>query len=354
MQLGEITKIQTGKLDANAASKNGIYPFFTCARKPLKIDTYAYDCECVLVAGNGDLNVKYYSGKFEAYQRTYIIESTDKKRLLTKYLFYFLSKYITTLRTQTTGGVIKFIKLGNLTNAFIHIPSILDQQKVIAKLDKIENSIQAKEEQLEALNELIPARFTEMFGKHSYERKPIREIVSNNIRTTKKVFSKEDTIQYIDISAIDNLQHTITGTTPYIVAKAPSRAQQHIQDNDILVSTVRPNLKNIAINKYQDKNLIASSGFCVLRPEKCVPEYLLYNVLSNEFTTKMISLTTGANYPAVKNDDVLDYTIPVPPLPLQNQFAQFVHKTEQAKEIVKKQLQDLQELLNLKMDKYFK
>ena len=77
VKLGDLTKIKTGKLDANASSEDGQYPFFTCSREPLKISNYSYDCECVLVAGNGDLNVKYYNGKFDAYQRTYIIEDNS-------------------------------------------------------------------------------------------------------------------------------------------------------------------------------------------------------------------------------------------------------------------------------------
>lgn len=56
--IGLLCDIKTGKLDANAASPNGKYPFFTCSRETLKIDNYAYDCECVLVAGNGELNAK--------------------------------------------------------------------------------------------------------------------------------------------------------------------------------------------------------------------------------------------------------------------------------------------------------
>lgn len=66
VKIGDLTKIKTGKLDANAASHDGKYPFFTCSKEALKISTYSYDCECVLVAGNGDLNVKYYNGKFDA------------------------------------------------------------------------------------------------------------------------------------------------------------------------------------------------------------------------------------------------------------------------------------------------
>lgn len=73
-KIGNICNITTGKLDANAANEDGLYPFFTCSRIPLSINTYAYDCECILIAGNGDLNVKYYNGKFNAYQRTYILQ----------------------------------------------------------------------------------------------------------------------------------------------------------------------------------------------------------------------------------------------------------------------------------------
>ena len=65
-RLGDYVNIKTGKLDANAGNENGLYPFFTCSVNPLRINTYNYDCECVLFAGNGDLNVKYYNGKFNA------------------------------------------------------------------------------------------------------------------------------------------------------------------------------------------------------------------------------------------------------------------------------------------------
>lgn len=92
VQLGDYVDIRTGKKNANEGDLEGQYPFFTCSIKPLKINEYSFDCECVLVAGNGDLNVKYYSGKFDAYQRTYVIQSLDKKKLDVKYLYYFLRK----------------------------------------------------------------------------------------------------------------------------------------------------------------------------------------------------------------------------------------------------------------------
>lgn len=268
------------------------------------------------------------------------------------FIAYFL-KHFNWTKIITGTAQPQITQIG-LSGVLVPKIPLKEQQKIVAELDNIEEGIRVKEEQLKTLDELIQSRFTEMFEQQTFEVKPIRALVSDNIKTTKKVFTKDDEIEYIDISSIDNTQNTITGTTKYVVAQAPSRAQQHIQYNDILVSTVRPNLKNIAINKHTGPNLIASSGFCVLRAKECVPEYLLYNVLSNQFTAKMITLTTGASYPAIRDNDVLDWTIPVPPLPLQNQFAEFVQKVEKAKEIVKIQIDDLRELLALKMDEYFR
>lgn len=164
INLGDLTQIRTGKLDANASSTDGEYPFFTCAKEPLKISSYTYDCECVLVAGNGDLNVKYYDGKFDAYQRTYIIESKNKDLLNVRYLFHFLDKYLVTLREQSIGGIIKYIKLGNLTDAKIPLPPIEEQRRIAAILDKADELRQKRQQAIEKLDQLLQATFIDMFG----------------------------------------------------------------------------------------------------------------------------------------------------------------------------------------------
>ena len=175
-RLGDYVRIRTGKLDANASSENGRYPFFTCAVEPLRIDSYSYDCECVLVAGNGDLNVKYYNGKFDAYQRTYIIESIDKSVLSVPYLYFFLDKYVETLRYEAIGGVIKYIKLGNLTEAQIPLLSLEEQAKVVCEIDKANDLISLRKQQLSRQDELVKARFVELFGDPVNNSKNLPEL----------------------------------------------------------------------------------------------------------------------------------------------------------------------------------
>ena len=144
VKIGDLTRIRTGKLDANASSIDGEYPFFTCSKEPLRISTYSYDCECVLVAGNGDLNVKYYNGKFDAYQRTYILEDNSNGKLYMPYLYYFMENYIEQLRNESIGGVIKYIKLAHLTEAKIVLPDIITQKKIVNKLGLIKDVIEKR------------------------------------------------------------------------------------------------------------------------------------------------------------------------------------------------------------------
>ena len=352
-RLGDYVKIKTGKLDANAASNNGQYPFFTCSVEPLRIDTYSYDCECVLVAGNGDLNVKYYNGKFDAYQRTYIIESKNKDVLSVPYLYCFLDKYVEELRKQSIGGVIKYIKLGNLTEAQIPMCSISEQNGIVTNLDKVNTLISLRKQQLSKLDELVKSRFIELFDGKGYPEITIGELVASKVNSVKKVFAPTDTIKYIDISSIDNKRNVMTGYTEYVLEEAPSRAQQHIKKGDIVVSTVRPNLKNVAITGYEYDNLVASSGFCVLRAEKCLPAYLMAVVCSNAFTDAMTKVVTGANYPAIKDSDVRNYVVPNPPIEIQEQFAVFVKQTDKSKFEIQKSLEKLETLKKALMQKYF-
>lgn len=117
----------------------------------------------------------------------------------------------------------------------------------------------------------------------------------------------------------------------YTMDEAPSRAQQVLEKGDILVSTVRPNLQNIAVNPYSEGNVVASTGFCVLRCTKCLPEYIWGVVTSETFTKAMCEQASGISYPAVRDNDILQYLVPDIPLGLQEQFAAFVRQSDKSK-----------------------
>lgn len=142
-RLGKLVDITTGKLDANAATVNGQYPFFTCSREVFAIDKYAFDCEAILLAGNnavGDFNVKHYQGKFNAYQRTYIITVNKESRILYRYLYYQLLRSLKEFKKQSLGVGTKFLKLGMIKNLKIALPSLPEQHFIVSKLDALSSA----------------------------------------------------------------------------------------------------------------------------------------------------------------------------------------------------------------------
>ena len=140
----------------------------------------------------------------------------------------------------------------------------------------------------------------------------ISDLVAPKIANVKKTYSHHDTIKYIDISSINAEDHSVSQVTEYSVKNAPSRAQQCVKYGDLLVSTVRPINRNIAIVDKDLDNLVASTGFCVLRPNDGMLNYLLSIVLSDDFTNAMCDKANGGVYPAVNNGDVLNYQIHIP------------------------------------------
>ena len=161
------------------------------------------------------------------------------------------------------------------------------------------------------------------------------------IEKAKKRFNPNDVIRYIDISSIDNINQRLIGTTSFKMLDAPSRAQQKVEYGDILISTVRPNLRNIAIVNDDSSNLVASSGFCVLRiNDAALRRYIFYYVVSNKFTAYLGKLTNGANYPAVKETDVRKAFIPIPPKSTQLSIVSELDKLNELIRIKKEQLKD--------------
>ena len=254
------------------------------------------------------------------------------RTIIPKYLAYAIYANRKQLQAIANAPVVPIINKTQFSDFEISICESLEKQnKIVRILDTISEIITHNKKKIEALDDLIKARFVEMFGSTNNEQVKIAELVEQKISTAKKDFEGDAEIKYIDISSINNRRNTMTGFTKYKMSNAPSRARQHVQFGDIIISTVRPNLKNVAMVSMDSDNLVASSGFCVLRPKKCTSEFLMAIVCSDRFTDAMVNVVTGANYPAIKNSDVLNYCVPLPSEEQQRQFANFVTQVDKSK-----------------------
>ncbi|KAM3114200.1 restriction endonuclease subunit S [Phormidesmis sp. 146-33] len=134
------------------------------------------------------------------------------------------------------------------------------------------------------------------------------------VETKKPELEPDEKFQYIDISSIDNVTSKIISPKNYLGKDAPSRARQIVKAKDIVFSTVRTYLKNIALVSQELDNQIASTGFCVIRTVKSViSKYAFYYTLSHQFIESLNELQRGTSYPAVRDRDVFSQAFPLCP-----------------------------------------
>lgn len=364
-KLGDVCDVKTGKLDANASDEDGFYPFFTCSKEPLRIDTYSYDAECVLVAGNGDLNVKYYNGKFDAYQRTYIITLKNGiTDISVRYLYCFFLLYVETLRKKSVGGVIKYIKLGDITEAKVYIPSLAEQQRIVSELDLLQSLIDKQQAQLKELDKLAQAFFYDMFGdpvenEKGWEVKKLGEVASfkNGLNyslneTGKKyyIIGVSDFQSKSEISCDSELSTIYTNGTidnGYL-----------LQDNDILFVRSNGNKQLIARNILVKTNKldVTFSGFCIrARIINDAVSPLFVNFLLNlPSSHKVLTMKgRGCNISNLNQTTLNDFPIILPSLSLQQSFAAKIESIEKQKVIINQSIEETQKLFDYTMYKYF-
>lgn len=362
IRLGDYVKIKTGKLNANAQDENGEYPFFTCAKVISRINTYAYDCECVLVAGNGVLNAKYYNGKFNAYQRVYIIEVKNREELSTRFLYYFIDKYMEKLRDGSIGGIIQYIKLNHLTDITLSLPDLPTQNKIVALMDKASALVQKREESISQLDELLRAQFLEMFGDPILNPKKwkLESLSSIGKFQSGGTPSKKNKKYWVGdfpwVSPKDMKRELISDSLDHISESVFSETSlKKISKHNILIVVrgmilahsfpVALNTREIAINQDM-KAIELKSNYNPFFTLVCL-------VVMKDWILKFVS-TAGHGTKKMSSESLDSLRIVSPPIKLQNQFETIYHNIQAQKETLIQSKSELEHLYNSLLQEAFR
>ena len=167
--LGTTANITTGKLNANQGVENGKYPFFTCSKSIYYIDNYAFDSKALMLSGNNasaTYDVKYYDGKFNAYQRTYIITIKPQFEELVLYPFLqnMMEQQLNDLKSKSVGGLTKYLTLPVVKDISVPIPPIDIQRKIVAKLENEQSLVNANKELIAIFEQKIKDRIAKVWG----------------------------------------------------------------------------------------------------------------------------------------------------------------------------------------------
>lgn len=328
--LGEVCTIKTGKLNANAKKENGEYPFFTCDENPYKIDTYAFDTTAIIISGNGSKvgHVNKYSGKFNAYQRTYVLDGFNNISI--NFIYYYMKGFLREyINLNSKKGSVPYITLPMLQNFQIPVPPMEIQKEIVRLLD----DFTAKTAELQAeLNKEYEAR------KKQYEY--YRDTLLNNNAEIPKLklgefavisrggnFQKKDFVDNglpcIHYGQIYTHYGTYADTTLTTINEEAYSKSKKAKKNDIVMAVTSENIEDVckSVAWLGDKD-IAVSGHTAIISHHQNAKYLSYYFSSNAFFKQKKKLAHGTKVIEVTPNTLANIEVPLPSLEVQNRLVE--------------------------------
>lgn len=336
-KLKELTIIKTGKLDSNAAVGNGIYPFFTCDPNTLRINTWAYDTEAVLLAGNnasGNYTAKYYNGQFNAYQRTYIIESSDKDILDVRFLSYAMNQELKLLKTMSAGSTTKFLKIGMLHNLEISLPSIVTQQRIANALSAYDNLIENNQKQIKLLEEAAQRLYKEWFVDLHFPGYENTEIVDGvpegwSIQTLSEiadvVMGQSPKSEFYNQSqeGLPFHQGVSNYGNRFVVDDTYSTSFTKIAETNSILFSVRAPVGRLNITRNK---IIIGRGLAAMKHKNDLQSYLFYMLKERFFKDDVLG--NGSIFASITKETLLGQKFLIPTNSLDERFNKIVQNID--------------------------
>lgn len=353
-----ISTIQTGKKDANYGSDEGKYPFFTCAAEPIRCHGYSFDCRAILLAGNGDINnISRYNGKFEAYQRTYVVKIAEP--LCFDYIFYwFKYRWFDFNKGKMFGTAIPYIRLGNLQEFPTPIPPLAEQQRIVdrieslfAKLDEAKEKAQAVVDSFEArkaaiLHKAFTGELTAKWRRtHGLSLDTWKEVAADSLFEYVTSGSRGWAKYYDESGAVfirmGNLDH---GTIELDFSdiqhvKLPNKAEgqrSRIRKNDILIS-ITADVGMVGLVRNDDFEGYINQHIALARPVMSESaEFIAWYLVSDIGLKQMREKQRGATKVGLSLNDIRALQLKIPLIEEQNEILKvikmWIGKEQQAKE----------------------
>ena len=327
VSLKEICDIQKGTSITRADTVEGNIPVIAGGQEPAYYHNQSNrDGNIITVSASGAYAgfVSYFDVPIFASDCT-TIKSSDEEKALTKYIFYVLKSRQEDLYKLQRGAGQPHVYPNDLANIQIPLPPLPVQQELVTRLDKQQAII----EQCNAMERaILEAGIDDSIFEGDWEWVELPDVVEINPESMNPENEPEKEFIYIDISSVDNKTFTITDYKFISGKNAPSRARRVVKIGDVLISTVRPNLKSFCIiDDERFNNQICSTGFAVLRSknEVILPRFLFFYVLSDIFVSELTKLMEKSQYPSITQTDLSYIKVPLPPIEKQQKIVDFLN-----------------------------
>ena len=276
----------------------------------------------------------------------------DSNDFLLEFIYWSLRTGVKELQNKSTGSTFKSINKKTLEEVRIPKVPLKEQKDIIRNLTLLTNILAKYKHEIVFLDELVKARFVEMFGDPVSNSKDLPVQKMNNVAPICQYDgSFEESVWLLNLDMVESQTGRIINYN--IVSKDEIGGSVcTFDENNILYSKLRPYLNKVVI---PDGKGYATSELVPLRPDPKIINriYLAYLLRSNEFVEMIKEKVAGAKMPRVSMSDFREFNVPVPPLELQNQFASFVKQIDKSRSRIQKSLEASQELFDSLMQQYF-
>ncbi len=369
VELGNILKIETGSKNAEDSSVDGIYPFFTRAEETQKINTYSYDTEALFIAGEGNFRVKYYSGKFEAHQRTYVLTSKDDNIDLS-YLQKAIQPKITRLISTSVGSTVMSLRKPQIAEIDVLSPKQKkEQQKIAEVLSEVDNAISKTEELFEKNRRIKTALMQDLLSYGIDENGKIRSCETHKFKPSelgdipeeweiKKLkdigeyktgltFSPNDVVPFNGTLVLrsTNIVDNKISLHDNVYVKKSLHIKYLLKEGDILIC-VRNGSRNLigknALITKKEENMAHGAFMSVFQTKLY---FYVFHLFQSNLFFKQIEKNIGATINSINNGDLIEFIFPFPKSKNEQQkIAQILSSQDEKIEDIKNKLNKLKSL----------
>ncbi len=247
----------------------------------------------------------------------------NENKIDPSFLYYNLVEWTEKLRKKSQGSAIGVITKEMLSAIDIPLPPLSIQEEIVSEIEIYQKIIDGARQVVENYKPCI-------YIDPKWKMARLSEVAEINRETVNPGKTYTDWFRYIDISSVENGTGIVNLENIIKIADAPSRARRVVKQGDVLVSTVRPNLKAYAYLGYLPERAIASTGFAVLTSKEGInSRYLFYMLFDESIQKQMIARMGKGAYPSINEKDVSDIIIPLPPTDIQMVIVSQLKKEEE-------------------------
>ena len=371
-KLGRLASFRTGRLNSNAAKLDGKYPFFTCSQETFKTDTCSFDTECVLLAGNnanGIYSLKYFNGKFDAYQRTYVIEPLNSKDLSTRFLYYALRPTLEFLRSISTGAATKFLTLTILRDIEIPLPKLSTQRRIAAILSAYDDLIENNTRRIQILEEMARRIYEEWFVRFRFPGHENTKMFESKLGLIPVGWEVQCVTQMIEFDPRTTVPRE--GVKPFVpmsslaqdsmlignIGSREGNSGSKFKNGDTLLARITPCLENGKtgfVTFLPGNNAVAfgSTEYIVLRSKTVTPEFVYLTARSERFRQHAIKSMSGATgRQRVRVDSFVEFQLAQPDKYALDKFSEVMSPTFKAISCLSKKNANLRQTRDLLLPK---